>query len=81
MLYILECWRVKNQPKRYVLPEKQYRIIQPNFDVKWWNMNSYHNALQYVYTDNELCKVLLYISTLDANFLFDIVYHTLQNVG
>jgi hypothetical protein len=35
MLYILECWRVKNQPKRYVLPEKQYRIIQPNFDVKW----------------------------------------------
>jgi len=35
MLYILECWRVKHQPKRYALPEKQYRIIQPDFKVKW----------------------------------------------
>lgn len=35
MLYILECWRVKNQPTRYTLPEKQYRIIQPDFKVKW----------------------------------------------
>lgn len=35
MLYILEQWRAKNQPKRYYLPEKQYRIIQPNFTVKW----------------------------------------------
>lgn len=35
MLYILEQWRVKYQPKRYTLPDKQYRIIQPNFKVKW----------------------------------------------
>ena len=81
MLYILEQWRVKYQPKRYTLPDKQYRIIQPNFKVKWWKMNSYHNALQYVYTDKELYSILLYLATLDASFIFDIVYHTLQNAG
>lgn len=44
-------------------------------------LTAYSNAIEYVYTDRELCSILLYIATLDANFLFDIVYHTLQNVG
>ena len=31
MLYILECWRDKNQPTRYTLPEKQPRLVP----LKW----------------------------------------------
>ena len=31
MLYILEQWRIKHQPKRYTLPEKQPRLAP----LKW----------------------------------------------
>ena len=44
-------------------------------------LSAYTNAVQYVYSDRELYSILLYISTLDANFIFDLIYHTLQNVG
>jgi len=38
-------------------------------------LTAYSNAIEYVYTDRELCSILLYISTLDASFLFDLIYH------
>lgn len=35
----------------------------------------FSNAVQYIYTDREFCSILLYIATLDASLLIDLVYH------
>lgn len=38
-------------------------------------LSTYSNAVQYIYSDRELCNILLYIATLDATFVFDLIYH------
>lgn len=33
----------------------------------------YHNAINYIYSDIELRNILLYISSLETQFVFDMI--------